>query len=78
MCGIVGLYHLNHEQPVNPELLTGMVGLLRHRGPDEAGVWMDTAVGLGSARLSIIDLQTGHQPLHNEDQTIWVTFNGEI
>jgi asparagine synthase (glutamine-hydrolysing) len=78
MCGIVGLYHLNNKQPVSSELLSGMVSMLRHRGPDEAGAWIHRTVGLGSARLSIIDLKTGQQPIHNEDKTIWVVFNGEI
>ena len=55
-----------------------MVGALRHRGPDEFGLYRDRLVGLGHARLSIIDLATGQQPLCNEDGTIWVVFNGEI
>ena len=55
-----------------------MVGALRHRGPDEFGVYRDRHAGLGHARLSIIDLSTGQQPLSNEDGTLWVVFNGEI
>jgi asparagine synthase (glutamine-hydrolysing) len=78
MCGIAGLFHFNNDEPVSPELLAGMVGMIRHRGPDEAGAWIDEKVGLGSARLSIIDLETGQQPIHNEDKTVWVVFNGEI
>ena len=55
-----------------------MVGALRHRGPDEFGVYRDARAGLGHARLSIIDLATGQQPLSNEDGTLWIVFNGEI
>lgn len=78
MCGIVGLFHFDHEHPVNPILLARMIDMLHHRGPDESGYWMNTSIGLGSARLSIIDLTTGHQPIHNEDKTVWVVLNGEI
>lgn len=78
MCGIAGMFHFNSDEPVNAELLASMVAMIRHRGPDEAGAWIDEKVGLGSARLSIIDLETGQQPIHNEDKTIWVVFNGEI
>lgn len=55
-----------------------MIGMIRHRGPDSAGIYLNGPVGLGHARLSIIDLQTGDQPIHNEDRTVWVIFNGEI
>jgi asparagine synthase (glutamine-hydrolysing) len=55
-----------------------MVSILRHRGPDECGMYLDNHVGLGHSRLSIIDLSTGQQPLHNEDETMWIVFNGEI
>ena len=56
----------------------GMCEVIRHRGPDDEGVHTEPGVGLGMRRLSIIDLSTGHQPIHNEDQTVWVVFNGEI
>ena len=49
-----------------------------HRGPDDEGFYLDRELGLGNRRLSIIDLPGGHQPLANEDQTVWITFNGEI
>ena len=52
--------------------------VLSHRGPDEAGIYIDDSVGLGHTRLSIIDLSTGTQPMHNEDETLWITYNGEI
>jgi len=55
-----------------------MLAMIRHRGPDEFGIYLDGGVGLGSARLSIIDLSTGQQPIGNEDGTLWVVFNGEI
>jgi asparagine synthase (glutamine-hydrolysing) len=51
---------------------------LRHRGPDDAGIYLDDRAGLAMRRLSIVDLATGHQPIANEDQTIWIVFNGEI
>lgn len=77
MCGIVGYVGL-HGQQVQPELIERMLQWIHHRGPDDKGVWCQTSVGLGTARLAIIDLVTGHQPLSNEDQTVWVAFNGEI
>jgi len=79
MCGIVGVLGFNGEK-VSPELLQRMVGSLRHRGPDSSGVYSsDTSgVGLAHARLSIIDLSGGQQPMANSDGSLWVTFNGEI
>jgi asparagine synthase (glutamine-hydrolysing) len=55
-----------------------MCDVIRHRGPDDEGVWVEEGVGLGMRRLSIIDLSTGHQPIHNEDGSVWIVFNGEI
>ena len=55
-----------------------MIGLLHHRGPDAAGIYFDDTVGLAHARLSIIDLTGGDQPIHNEDKSVWIVFNGEI
>ena len=55
-----------------------MLGTIRHRGPDQFGIYLDEHVGLGNARLSIIDLSTGQQPIANEDETLWIVFNGEI
>ncbi len=79
MCGIAGSVALHDEIPP-PELtdLAAMVGAVRHRGPDEFGLYRDRRAGLGHARLSIIDVATGQQPLSNENDTIWVVFNGEI
>jgi asparagine synthase (glutamine-hydrolysing) len=79
MCGIAGCVALRGDLP--PPALDGlraMVGALRHRGPDEFGLYRDMRAGLGHARLSIIDLATGQQPLSNEDGSLWVVFNGEI
>jgi asparagine synthase (glutamine-hydrolysing) len=79
MCGIAGCLALRDGiAPPSLEDLSAMVGALRHRGPDEFGLYRDHRVGLGHARLSIIDLATGQQPLSNEDGTKWVVFNGEI
>ena len=58
--------------------LVRMAGALYHRGPDEFGIYRDRHAGLAHARLSIIDLSTGQQPLANEDETLWIVFNGEI
>jgi asparagine synthase (glutamine-hydrolysing) len=77
MCGIVGIYNLREKRPIEVPLLQRMLGRIWHRGPDEFGVYHDEHIGLGSARLSIIDLQTGSQPISNEDGTVWIVFNGE-
>jgi asparagine synthase (glutamine-hydrolysing) len=55
-----------------------MIGALRHRGPDETGIYLDDHVALGNARLSIIDLSSGTQPIHNEDKSLWIVYNGEV
>ncbi len=79
MCGIAGLVHLSDALPaVAREPLERMAGAMRHRGPDEFGLYRDPRCGLAHARLSIIDLASGQQPLSNEDGTLWVSFNGEI
>lgn len=77
MCGIVGTVHFDGSPPER-QLLHRMVGAIRHRGPDAAGVRVEGAAGLAHARLSIIDLRGGSQPMSNEDGSLWVTFNGEI
>jgi len=59
-------------------LLARMSDVLRYRGPDDSGIYVDRGVALANRRLSIIDLAGGHQPIHNEDETVWITFNGEI
>ncbi|MCL4849651.1 MAG: asparagine synthase (glutamine-hydrolyzing) [Acidobacteria bacterium] len=79
MCGIAGVVGLRDGlDPPTLDELTRMAGALRHRGPDEFGVYRDRHAGLAHARLSIIDLATGQQPLANEDDTWWIAFNGEI
>ena len=78
MCGIVGVVHPSEARPVQTDVLLQMLGMIRHRGPDEAGIYTDERAGLGSVRLSIIDLKTGQQPISNEDESLWIVFNGEI
>ncbi|MCK4629166.1 MAG: asparagine synthase (glutamine-hydrolyzing), partial [Sedimentisphaerales bacterium] len=78
MCGIAGIYHINSTEGVSLETLKRMTGVLRHRGPDESGIYIDDRVGLGHTRLSIIDLASGTQPIHNEDETLWIIYNGEV
>lgn len=77
MCGICGIYSPVGE-PVDRVVLGNMLATLAHRGPDDEGMCVQGSVGLGHRRLSIIDLSGGHQPMSNEDQTIWLTYNGEI
>ena len=79
MCGIVGYCRLTGAAAPPPgDVIERMLGAVRHRGPDGAGTHCDASVGLGHARLSIVDLEGGAQPLANEDKTVWITFNGEI
>src|SRR5919199_374071 len=79
MCGICGIWNTD-GRPVDPALLVRMRDSLAHRGPDGAGavVFDEAGLGLGHRRLSIIDLATGDQPMANQDESIWVVFNGEI
>ncbi|WP_416674496.1 asparagine synthase (glutamine-hydrolyzing) [Egbenema bharatensis] len=78
MCGIVGVLNLREPQPVPEGILRQMLSMIRHRGPDEFGIYCDEWANLGNARLSIIDLGGGQQPICNEDGTLWIVFNGEI
>jgi asparagine synthase (glutamine-hydrolysing) len=78
MCGIAGIFNLENSDPVEERDIRRMLGTIRHRGPDEFGIYLDGPVGLGNARLSIIDLSGGQQPISNEDGTMWIVFNGEI
>ncbi|MEA3297036.1 MAG: asparagine synthase (glutamine-hydrolyzing), partial [candidate division Zixibacteria bacterium] len=80
MCGIAGYFQLDSKPSSFPDerLICRMVNAIRHRGPDEFGAYFDQQCVLGQARLSIIDLSSGSQPLCNEDGTVWITFNGEI
>ena len=78
MCGIVGFYH--SERPVEgfPETVRRMLAAIRHRGPDEMGYYYDTRMALGAARLSIIDLASGQQPISDETERYWIAYNGEV
>ncbi len=78
MCGICGIAGENGRSPETLELLQRMVGVMRHRGPDDEGFYRDEHIGLGHARLSIIDVELGSQPMSNEDESLWIVFNGEI
>ena len=82
MCGIAGFVDASTSRGASVDadevLIHAMCDVIRHRGPDDEGVRVEPGVGLGMRRLSIIDIATGHQPIHNEDGTVWVVFNGEI
>jgi asparagine synthase (glutamine-hydrolysing) len=78
MCGIAGILNLGNEGPPEEHLMRGMLGAIRHRGPDEFGIYLSPRVALGNARLSIVDLSGGQQPICNEDRRFWIVFNGEI
>jgi asparagine synthase (glutamine-hydrolysing) len=78
MCGICGKLNFDRQQPVDPEGIQRMMDLIVHRGPDGEGKYVSGHVGLGHRRLGIIDLQTGDQPMSNEDGTVWAVYNGEI
>lgn len=78
MCGICGKLNFDRTATVDPDLLGRMLATIRHRGPDDDGKYISGAGALGFRRLSIIDLSGGHQPLSNEDGSIWTVFNGEI
>lgn len=78
MCGIAGIFNLHRNQEISLNALKGMIAMIHHRGPDGFGFYRDERAGLAHARLSIIDLEGGWQPIHNEDKTVWIIFNGEI
>ena len=79
MCGICGILNFDPASPVDPAVLKGMADLLAHRGPDGEGFHHDGPLGLGHRRLAIIDLsEAAAHPLPNEDETVWIVFNGEI
>lgn len=76
MCGIAGF--LRRSGTAQASDVRAMTDVIRHRGPDDEGIYVDGPCGIGMRRLSIIDLNTGHQPISNEDGSVWVVFNGEI
>ena len=78
MCGIAGIVSAELLDPGDRERVAQMRDVLTHRGPDDAGLFADGQAALGHRRLSIVDLAAGHQPLANEDDSVWVVFNGEI
>jgi asparagine synthase (glutamine-hydrolysing) len=78
MCGIAGKVSLAQGRPVDRSEIAAMLRPIHHRGPDAQGIYLDNGVGLGHARLSIIDVASGIQPMTNEDETVWIVFNGEI
>jgi len=78
MCGIAGVLNLKNPGSISLDLIKRMIAALYHRGPDESGIYLDDRIGLGHARLSIIDLSGGSQPIHNEDETLWIVYNGEV
>jgi len=78
MCGIAGFTGPSSAAAVDQATLEAMIGTLRHRGPDGFGYRVEPGIGLAHARLSIIDLATGDQPIHNPTRTVWTIFNGEI
>ena len=78
MCGIVGIFDPRGEQAIERQVLHAMNERQHHRGPDEGDLYIETGVGLGHRRLSVIDLSTGQQPLFNEDNSVVIVFNGEI
>src|SRR5581483_3340778 len=78
MCGIIGFINSDRRQPATKHIAHAMNDAIVHRGPDDEGFYFNGHVALGMRRLSIIDLAGGHQPISNEDGTVWVVFNGEI
>ena len=78
MCGICGILYPGASQNVDQSILATMNRQIAHRGPDDEGFFVEGNVGLAIRRLSIIDINTGHQPIANEDESLWIVFNGEI
>jgi len=78
MCGICGIFHRDRARRVERDTLAEMNQRIVHRGPDDDGFFVEANVGLAMRRLSIIDIQTGHQPISNEDENVWIVYNGEL
>lgn len=78
MCGIVGIYHFDSEHPVSEADLQAMADRIVHRGPDDAGYYVEANVGIGIRRLSVIDIGGGHQPIYTPDGRHVIVFNGEV
>src|SRR5438046_10622124 len=78
MCGIAGIVNVDARDHVEERRLIRMRDVMRHRGPDAEGLFMNGPVGLAHRRLAIVDVAAGQQPMSNEDGTVWIVFNGEI
>jgi asparagine synthase (glutamine-hydrolysing) len=78
MCGICGIFHTDRSRRAERDALGAMNQRIVHRGPDDDGFFFDGNVGLAIRRLSIIDIKTGHQPIANEDENVWIVYNGEL
>jgi asparagine synthase (glutamine-hydrolysing) len=78
MCGICGIFYPERQMRVDRDVLAAMNQQIAHRGPDDDGFYVRENIGLAMRRLSIIDVQTGHQPISNEGESLWIVFNGEI
>ena len=78
MCGICGVLNFHKDHVVEEAEVHRMCQVIQHRGPDDEGIYVNKNVGIGMRRLSIIDLSGGHQPISNEDKSVWIVFNGEI
>ncbi len=79
MCGIAGIYNYNSfSEPSHELTVKRMLSVIRHRGPDETGLYLGNNIGLGSVRLSIVDLSTGQQPISDESGNYWIVYNGEV
>src|SRR5881396_881900 len=78
MCGICGQFNFGSSKPVQAETVRRMANSIAHRGPDDEGFYVEGPLALGFRRLSIIDLAGGHQPMSDQEESVWVVFNGEI
>ena len=78
MCGVCGIFHYADGEKIDAGVLESMCDVIAHRGPDDAGYYINGNVGLAMRRLIVIDPTTGHQPLYNEDKSVSLVFNGEI
>ena len=78
MCGIAGIFNLQPQAPPGESALRSMLGTIRHRGPDQFGILSTDIAAIGNARLSIIDIAHGRQPITNEDRSLWIVYNGEV
>ncbi|MGC1267876.1 MAG: asparagine synthase (glutamine-hydrolyzing) [Candidatus Acidiferrum sp.] len=78
MCGICGIFEFDRREPFPEDYIRKMTDAIVHRGPDDEGIYSDAGLGFGFRRLSIIDVSGGHQPISNEDDSLWVMLNGEI